>query len=136
MNIVRKLVLSLVALAAFLLCVAVPRPQAEDQDRCQRRVAHAEHELHEAIDRHGRHSSQANRTTRGSVAGVSGINSGTNTTTAGTRTAIGTSTTTTKQLWSAPFQGFAGLLAIDRHNSLTGFRRPLIRFYPARTEQY
>jgi len=59
---------------------------------------------------------------------VSGINGGTNTTTAGTRTAIGTSTTTTKQLWSAPFQGFAGLLAIDRHNSLTGFRRPLIRF--------
>lgn len=46
MNIVRKLVLSLVALAAFLLCVAVPRPQAKDQDRCQRRVAHAEHELH------------------------------------------------------------------------------------------
>ena len=46
MNIVRKLVLSLVALAAFLLCVAVPRPQAKDQDRCQCRVAHAEHELH------------------------------------------------------------------------------------------
>ncbi len=48
MNTLRKTLLSLVALAAFLLCVATPRLQAEDQDRCQRRVAHAEHELHEA----------------------------------------------------------------------------------------
>jgi len=60
MNTVRKLVLSFVALAAFLLCAAVPRLQTEDQDRCQRRVAHAEHELHEAIDKHGRRSKQAN----------------------------------------------------------------------------
>jgi hypothetical protein len=62
-------------------------------------------------------TSVVNCTTRVSVAGVSGINGGTNTTTAGTRTAIGTITTTTKQLWSAPFHGFAGLLAIDRHNT-------------------
>ena len=64
MNTVRKLLLALVALAVFLLCVAVPRLKAEDQDRCQRRVAHAEHELHEAIDRHGRHSKQANHERR------------------------------------------------------------------------
>jgi hypothetical protein len=64
MNTARKLVLSLVALAAFLLCAAVPRLQAEDQDRCQRRVIHAEHELHEAIDRHGRQSRQANHERR------------------------------------------------------------------------
>jgi hypothetical protein len=62
-------------------------------------------------------TSVVNCTTRVSVAGVSGINGGTNTTTAGTRTAIGTITTTTKQLWSAPFHGFVGLLAIDRHNT-------------------
>jgi len=60
MNTVRKSLLAIAALAGFLLCVAVPRLQAEDQDRCQRRVAQAEHELHEAIDRHGRHSKQAN----------------------------------------------------------------------------
>ncbi len=64
MNTVRKLILSLVTLAAFLLCAAAPRLQAEDQDRCQRRVAHAEHELHEAIEKHGRHSKQANHERR------------------------------------------------------------------------
>jgi hypothetical protein len=64
MNTVRKLLLSLVALAVLLLCAAVPRLQAEDQDRCQRRVAHAEHELHEAIEKHGHHSKQANHERR------------------------------------------------------------------------
>ena len=64
MNTVRKSIFSLGTLAAFLLCAAVPQPQAEDQDRCQRRVVRAEHELHEAIDRHGRHSSQANHERR------------------------------------------------------------------------
>jgi hypothetical protein len=64
MNTVRKSLLSLVILTAVLLCAAVPRLQAEDLDRCQRRVAHAEHELHEAIERHGRHSKQANHERR------------------------------------------------------------------------
>ncbi len=64
MNTVRKSLLALVTVAAFLLSAVAPRLQAEDQDRCQRRVAHAEHELHEAIDKHGRHSKQANHERR------------------------------------------------------------------------
>jgi hypothetical protein len=64
MNTVRKSLLSLVILTAVLLCAAVPRSRAEDLDRCQRRIAHAEHELHEAIERHGRHSTQANHERR------------------------------------------------------------------------
>src|SRR5882762_10409190 len=64
MNTVRKSLLSLIILAAVLLCAAVPRLQAETLDRCQRRVAHAEHELHEAITRHGRQSRLANHERR------------------------------------------------------------------------
>jgi hypothetical protein len=63
MKTVRTSLLSLVILAAVLLS-AVPRLQAEDLDQCQRRVAHADHELHEAIEKHGRHSSQANHERR------------------------------------------------------------------------
>jgi hypothetical protein len=51
-------------LSAVLLFSAVPRAHAEDIDRCQRRVAHAEHELHEAIERHGRNSRQADHERR------------------------------------------------------------------------
>ncbi len=64
MNTVRKTFLSIVILLVVLLCAAVPRLQAEDLDRCQRRVAHAEHELHEAIEKHGRNSRQANHERR------------------------------------------------------------------------
>ena len=53
--------LSGAVLTAALFLTAVPRLHAEDYDRCQRRVAHADHELHEAIERHGRHSPQADR---------------------------------------------------------------------------
>ena len=42
--------------------------------------------------------SVVNYTRRGSVAGVSGIDGGMNTSTAGTRNAIGTTTTTTRQV--------------------------------------
>ena len=59
---VRTSLQSLVILAVLLS--AVPRLQAEDLDQCQRRVAHADHELHEAIQRHGRHSRQANHERR------------------------------------------------------------------------
>lgn len=51
-------------LTAALLLTAVPRTHAEDIDRCQRRVAHADHELHEAIEKHGRHSRQADHERR------------------------------------------------------------------------
>jgi hypothetical protein len=64
MNTVRDSLLVPLILAAVLLCTSVPRLQAEDLDDCQRRVAHAEHELHEAIDKHGRHSRQANHERR------------------------------------------------------------------------
>ena len=64
MKTVRTSLLSLVVLAAVLLSAVVPRLQAEDLDECQRRVAHAEHDLHEAIERHGHHSKQANHERR------------------------------------------------------------------------
>ena len=56
--------LSAAVLTAALLFTAVPRLHAEDYDRCQRRVAHAEHELHEAIEKHGPHSARADRERR------------------------------------------------------------------------
>ncbi len=56
--------LSGAVVAAALLFTTVPRIHAEDYDRCQRRVAHAEHELHEAIEKHGRHSAKADHERR------------------------------------------------------------------------
>jgi hypothetical protein len=50
--------------AAFLLFSAVPRASAESAEQCQRRIAHADHELHEAIEHHGRHSRQADHERR------------------------------------------------------------------------
>ena len=55
----RSLLTAAVLAAAFFL-LAPSHLRAEDIDRCQRRVQHAEHELHEAIEHHGRHSRQAN----------------------------------------------------------------------------
>ena len=60
---VRKSLFSLV-FAAVLLGSATPRVQAEGIDRCERRIAHADHKLHEAIERHGRHSAQADHERR------------------------------------------------------------------------
>jgi hypothetical protein len=51
--------LSAALVTAVLLFTAVPRLHADDYERCQRRIAHADHELHEAIEKHGRHSPQA-----------------------------------------------------------------------------
>src|ERR1700719_570633 len=51
-------------LTTGLLFTAVPRLHAEDYDRCQRRIAHAEHELHEAIEKHGRNSAKADHERR------------------------------------------------------------------------
>jgi hypothetical protein len=67
MNVSKKFVgtaetlLSAFVLTAVLLFTAVPRLHAEDYDRCQRRIAHADRELHLAVERHGRHSPQADR---------------------------------------------------------------------------
>lgn len=53
---------------ALVVSSAVPRAfgqsQEEINERCQRRVQHAEHELHEAIERHGRHSREADHERR------------------------------------------------------------------------
>ena len=64
MDSVRKSLLSLIFLTGVLLFTAVPRLQAETINRCQRRVARADHELHEAIEKHGRNSRQANHERR------------------------------------------------------------------------
>src|SRR5262249_55066129 len=49
--------------AALVGSAAVPRVLAQSRqdidERCQRQIQHAEHELHEAIERHGRESRQA-----------------------------------------------------------------------------
>jgi hypothetical protein len=70
MNIAKKFsattasLLSGAVLTAALLLTAVPQLHAEDYDRCQRRVIHAEHALHEAIERDGRHSARADHERR------------------------------------------------------------------------
>jgi hypothetical protein len=55
--------LSLGIAAALATPAAIPRTFAQSQEdideRCQRRIHHAEHELHEAIEHHGRHSREA-----------------------------------------------------------------------------
>ena len=56
----RNWLVSQAILAAVIACTVVPGLRGEDLDRCQQRIAHADHELHEAVARHGRHSKQAN----------------------------------------------------------------------------
>ena len=53
-----KAALATAALSGFVLFAGVPSAKA---DNCQRRIAHAEHELGEAIEDHGYHSRQADR---------------------------------------------------------------------------
>ena len=50
--------------AGLCLFSSSPRALADSVERCQRRVAHADHELHEAIERHGLHSRQADHERR------------------------------------------------------------------------
>lgn len=48
---------------ALVLSAAAPSAMAQSHEeveqRCQHRIAHAEHELHEAVEHHGRDSRQA-----------------------------------------------------------------------------
>ena len=53
-----KLLLTLVALASFLLFTGAPRVSA-DESECQHRTERADRHLHEAIDHHGWDSKQA-----------------------------------------------------------------------------
>src|SRR5260370_38029749 len=41
------------ALLVMLAFAGVPRASADEYDRCQRRIAKADHRLHEAIEHHG-----------------------------------------------------------------------------------
>jgi hypothetical protein len=52
-----KAALATAALSGFFLFAGAPSAKA---DSCQRRIAHAEHELGEAIEDHGYYSRQAN----------------------------------------------------------------------------
>jgi hypothetical protein len=51
--------LSLAVVGGTFLFTGAPRAHAETVEACQRRIAHADHELHEAIERHGQNSRQA-----------------------------------------------------------------------------
>ena len=54
--------------AALVMSSGMPRAfgqlQAEIDERCQRRIQHAEHELHEAVEHHGRYSREADHERR------------------------------------------------------------------------
>jgi hypothetical protein len=55
----RKAILAGAALLGMLAFAGAPRASAEDYDRCQRRIAKADHRLHEAAEHHGWNSRQA-----------------------------------------------------------------------------
>src|SRR5260370_39765299 len=62
-----RVVLATAALGTMLAFGAAPRAFARhyDDDRCQRRVAKADHKLHEAIEHHGWYSRQADHARHG-----------------------------------------------------------------------
>jgi hypothetical protein len=53
-----KLILTLAALAAFMLFTSAPRVSAGESE-CERRTERADHRLHEAIEHHGWDSREA-----------------------------------------------------------------------------
>jgi hypothetical protein len=52
-------ILYLTVAGGLMFFSAAPRAHADSEEQCQRRMAHAEHELHEAVERHGPNSRQA-----------------------------------------------------------------------------
>src|SRR5438309_12114952 len=48
-----KSILAAAVLVGMLAFAGTPRASAEDYDRCQRRIAKADHKLHEAAEHHG-----------------------------------------------------------------------------------
>jgi hypothetical protein len=49
----RKVLLATAALLGMLALTGTPRALADDDGRCQRRIAKADHKLHEAVEHHG-----------------------------------------------------------------------------------
>ena len=60
----RNSLMFLALVTGLSLFTAMPRAHAESVEQCQRRIAHAEHDLHEAIEHHGRRSRQADHERR------------------------------------------------------------------------
>jgi hypothetical protein len=56
-----KTMLAAAALVGMLAFAGAPRASAENYDKCQRRIAKADHKLHEAAEHHGWNSKQAGR---------------------------------------------------------------------------
>jgi hypothetical protein len=56
-----KTMLAAAALVGMLAFAGAPRASAENYDKCQRRIAKADHKLHEAAEHHGWNSRQADR---------------------------------------------------------------------------
>jgi len=59
-----KSILAAAVLVGMLAFAGTPRASAEDYDRCQRRIAKADHKLHEAAEHHGWNSRQADNARR------------------------------------------------------------------------
>jgi dienelactone hydrolase len=55
----KRAALASATLVGLLAFAATPRVYADDYDRCQRRIAKADHKLHEAAEHHGWNSRQA-----------------------------------------------------------------------------
>jgi hypothetical protein len=60
----RKTMFAAAALLGLLAFAGAPRASAEDYDKCQRRIARADHKLHEAVEHHGWNSRQADNARR------------------------------------------------------------------------
>ena len=56
-----RVILATAALLGMMASAGAPRASAESYDKCQRRVAKADHRLHEAVEHHGWNSRQADR---------------------------------------------------------------------------
>ena len=54
-----RVVLATAALLGMLAFTGTPRALADNDGRCQRRIAKADHRLHEAVEHHGWNSRQA-----------------------------------------------------------------------------
>ena len=56
-----RVILATAALLGMMASAGAPTASAESYDKCQRRIAKADHRLHEAVEHHGWDSRQADR---------------------------------------------------------------------------